>query len=303
MAVAQAGKHLWIEKPVGLTPADAHAVADAVAAAGVQAAVGFNYRAVPAVAELRSLVASGAIGTPNHARVQLFSDYAAHPLGALSWRFTLAAGGHGVLGDLASHGVDLARYVLDTEIASLVAETAVFVPERPVLQEGTVSYGHGVADESAPRGQVENEDYVTALLRTTTGVVVTLECSRVAVGEQNSYGIEVHASQGLAAWDFRTAGELRVSSGTAYADQPSARRFVGAGAGDFGRFQPGSGISLSFDDTKVIELAGLVRSILSGHHEGPVPADAVASAETLDAMVRSAAGAGWVSLGPAPVAR
>lgn len=300
VSVAEAGKHLWIEKPVGLSAADAHAVAESVTAAGVQAAVGFNYRAVPAVAELRSLVASGAVGTATHARVQLFSDYAAHPLGALTWRFTLAAGGHGVLGDLASHAVDLARYVLDTEIASLVAETAVFVPERPVPAEGTVSYGHGLADASAPRGRVENEDYVTALLRTTGGVVVTLECSRVAVGEQNSYGIEVHGTQGLAAWDFRTAGELRVSSGTGYTDQPSARRFVGPGSGDFGRFQPGAGISLSFDDTKVIELAGLVRSILSGTAEGPGPADAVASAVALDAMVRSAAGAGWVSLDPAP---
>src|SRR5690349_7060082 len=45
VAVAEAGKHLWIEKPVGLSPADAEAVAEAVEAAGVQATVGFNYRA------------------------------------------------------------------------------------------------------------------------------------------------------------------------------------------------------------------------------------------------------------------
>lgn len=297
VAVAEAGKHLWIEKPVGLSPADARAVAAAVAAAGVQGTVGFNYRAVPAVTELRDLVAGGAIGRPTRVRVQLFSDYAAHPLGALTWRFTLAAGGHGVLGDLASHGVDLVRYVLGADIASLVAETAVFIPERPVLQDGAVSYGHGLADASAPRGAVENEDYVAALMRTTSGVVVNLECSRVSVGEQNSYGIEVHGTQGLVAWDFRTAGELRISTGTKYADQPSARRFVGPGAGDFGHFQPGSGISMSFDDTKVVELAGLVRSILAGMPEGPVLADAVASAEALDAMVRSAASHAWVTPG------
>src|SRR5215204_5733047 len=43
VAVAQAGKHLWIEKPVGLTTDDARAVADAVREAGVQGTVGFNY--------------------------------------------------------------------------------------------------------------------------------------------------------------------------------------------------------------------------------------------------------------------
>ncbi len=50
VAMAKAGKHIWIEKPVGLTADDARAVADAVKEAGVQGAVGFNYRNAPAVA-------------------------------------------------------------------------------------------------------------------------------------------------------------------------------------------------------------------------------------------------------------
>ena len=295
VAVAEAGKHLWIEKPVGLSAADAQAVADAVAAAGVQGTVGFNYRAVPASARLRELVADGAIGMPTHARVRLLTDYAAHPLGTLTWRYGLASGGHGVLGDLASHAVDLTRYVLG-DLAGLVAQTAVFIPERPVLQEGAQTYGHGLGDPEAPKGAVENEDYVMAMLRTRAGVLVALECSRVAVGEQNNYGIEVHGTTGLIEWDFRTPGELRLSTGRTYADQPTQRLFVGPGAGEHGRFQPGSSIPTSYDDTKVVELAGFVRSILSGTPEGPVLADAVASAEALDAMVRSAAGEGWVAL-------
>lgn len=298
VAVAGAGKHLWIEKPVGLSAADARAVADAVAAAGVQATVGFNYRAVPAVAKLHRLVADGAIGIPTHARVVFMSDYAAHPLGLFSWRFGLAQGGHGVLADLASHAVDLARFVLGP-VDRLVAQTAVFIAERPLPGEGAASYGHGRGTEDAPMARVENEDYVAALARTSSGALVTIECSRVATGEQNTYGIEVHGTRGLVAWDFRSPGELRVSRGDAYGDQPAERLFVGPGAGDYGRFQPGSALPLSFDDLKVIELAGLVRAILTGHNEGPQPADAVASAEALEAMVRSAGGAGWVDL-PGP---
>lgn len=295
VAVAAAGKHLWIEKPVGLGAADARAVRDAVVAAGVQSTVGFNYRTVPAVTALRDLVADGAIGAPTHARVHLFSDYAAHPRGALTWRYTLAQGGHGVLGDLASHAVDLTRFVLG-DLARVVAETEVFIAQRPILAEGAVSYGHGLAAEDAPTGRVENEDYVAAMARTRAGVLVTLECSRVAVGEQNNYGIEVHGTQGLASWDFRTPGELRLSTGSDYANQPSQRLLVGPGAGDFQRFQPGAGIAMSYDDTKVVELAGFVRSVLTGRSEGATIEDAVASAEALDAMVESAAGAGWVDL-------
>ncbi|MGQ4335670.1 Gfo/Idh/MocA family protein, partial [Streptomyces hayashii] len=129
VAMAEAGKHIWIEKPVGLTVEDARAVADAVAAAGVQGTVGFNYRNAPAVQTARDLIASGELGAVTHVRVRLFSDYAAHPDGALTWRYEREHGGSGVLGDLASHGADLARFLLG-EITALTADTAVFVPER-----------------------------------------------------------------------------------------------------------------------------------------------------------------------------
>ncbi len=81
--MAEAGKHIWIEKPVGTTAEDARAVSDAVTKAGVQGTVGFNYRGAPAVAAARELIASGEIGTVTHVRIRLFSDYAAHPEGAL----------------------------------------------------------------------------------------------------------------------------------------------------------------------------------------------------------------------------
>src|SRR5690606_29520566 len=129
VAMAEAGKHIWIEKPVGLTSEDARAVADAAAKAGVQGAVGFNYRNAPAVEAARELIASGEIGAVTHVRFRLFSDYAAHPEGALTWRYERERGGSGVLGDLASHGADLARFLLG-DIESLAADTAVFVPER-----------------------------------------------------------------------------------------------------------------------------------------------------------------------------
>src|SRR5215470_15640686 len=120
-AMAEAGKHVWIEKPVGLTAADVHAVAATVAEAGVQGTVGFNYRNAPAVAAAREMIAAGEIGTVTHVRIRLFSDYAAHPEGALTWRYERGRGGSGVLGDLASHGVDLARHLLG-EIDALIAD-------------------------------------------------------------------------------------------------------------------------------------------------------------------------------------
>ena len=56
-AAAAAGRHVWVEKPVGLTAADAGAVARAIQDAGVQSCVGFNYRHVPAIRQARELIA------------------------------------------------------------------------------------------------------------------------------------------------------------------------------------------------------------------------------------------------------
>ncbi|GID96668.1 oxidoreductase [Amorphoplanes digitatis] len=290
--LARAGKHIWIEKPVGLDAADARAVADAVRAGGVQCTVGFNYRNAPAVAAARDLIASGGIGTVTHARFRLFSDYAAHPEGALTWRFERARGGSGVLADLASHGVDLVRHLLG-EIEAVVADTAIFVPRRARPSGATAGHTRATGGEPGP---VENEDYASGLLRLASGARVVLEASRVAVGDQNNYGFEVHGTRGAVSWDFRRMGELVASTGDAYQDQPGRTVYVGPEDGGYAAFQPGAGIAMGYDDLKVIEAYHFLRSIAEGRPYGATVDDAVRSAVVLEAMARSAETGAWVRL-------
>lgn len=292
VAVAQAGKHLWIEKPVGLSADDARAVAAAVRSAGVQAAVGFNYRSAPAVELAARLIADGEIGRVTNARVRLFSDYAAHPMGALGWRFERRYGGAGVLGDLVSHGVDLTRYLLG-EIEELVADTAIFIEERP---RATGAADHFAVGTTGELGPVENEDFLNALLRMENGARVTLESSRVSIGDQCNYGLEVHGTKGSLAWDFRRMSELQVSTGAEYLNQYVRTVFAAPGHGDYAHFQPGAGMSMSYDDLKVIEAARLFDSIAAGQAIGATVEDAVRSATALDAMSESARTGRWVSV-------
>jgi len=216
-AVVNAGKHLWIEKPVGLSVSDALAVARATEARGVATAVGFNYRNAPAVAAARELIAAGELGEITHARFYFLSGYAAQ-----------------VLGDLASHGVDLVRYLLG-EVESVFADTAIFIAQRPVPTEATSGHQLG---SGGHRDEVENEDYVVAQMRLASGARCALEASRVSVGEQNAYGFEIHGTSGVVAWDFRRIGELRVGTGAAFQDQAVTTRYVGPGDGEYAAFQP-----------------------------------------------------------------
>lgn len=289
-AFAAAGKHIWIEKPVGVTADDALAVRRAVNDAGVRSTVGFNYRNAPAVEEIRRRIAEGEIGEVTHASFRMLGDYAADASGAFTWRYELARAGHGVIGDLASHAVDLVRHLLG-EIAEVVADGAVFVPRR--RRPAGVMTGH----ERALDGElveVENEDWMSAILRLRSGARVTLEASRVAVGHQNDYGVRIHGTRGVLEWDFRRMGELVEAAGDPVQDLPLATRFVGTASGDLARFQPGGALALSYDDLKVVEAERFLRAIDTGRSVGASIDDAVAAAVVLDAVAESARTGRWV---------
>src|SRR4029079_2754800 len=175
--------HLWIEKPAGRNAEETAEIAAAVEKAGVQAAAGFNYRNAPAVEHARQLVLEGALGTLQTVEVRFLADYAAHPQGALSWRFLTEQAGSGVSGALASHAVDLACYVAG-EVDELVADEGRFITGRPLAAGAGSHFARGL---EGTLGDVENEDYVGALLRFASGARGTLVAGRTAVGEQCGY--------------------------------------------------------------------------------------------------------------------
>jgi len=192
-----------------------------------------------------------------------------------------------VLGDLLSHGADLAQYVVG-RIASVSGMTETFIRERPMPLHGATShFSRGAAE--GPRGPVENEDYAAALVRFDSGVVGVLESSRVAVGPRAEYALEVYGTGGSLRWNFQRLNELQL------ADDMSGYRTIMAGPefGDFNRFQPGAGTSMGFDDLKTIEAALFLRSVLERRQLAPSAGDGWAAAEIVDAIERSAETGAW----------
>jgi predicted dehydrogenase len=294
VAAAAAGKHVWVEKPAGRNVAETRAIYEAVRTAGVQSAAGFNYRNVPAVQLARQLIADGRLGGINHVFIRLLADYAAHPEGALTWRFKRERSGSGVLGDLASHGVDLGRYLV-AEIAALVCDEATFIAQRPLASGTTSHFSRGAG---GPMEEVENEDYVAALLRFEGGARGILESSRASVGEQCTYGIEVHGDRGAISWDFRRMGELQLCLDQDYQNACYVTHFVTPSDGEFARFQPGSGIAMGYDDLKVVEAYCFVQSIATGKPHGAGAEDALQAARIIQAMAESAQDRRWVTIEP-----
>ena len=110
------GVALYLEKPLAATLEDATAVRDAWRTTALTVAVGFNSRFHPLLMQMRQHVRDGLVGEPRLLRCSF--TVAARYDG--SWRHHDVPGG-GVLLDLASHHLDLARYLLGRNLVRVTA--------------------------------------------------------------------------------------------------------------------------------------------------------------------------------------
>lgn len=283
-AAAAAGKHILCEKPVGRSPAETIAAAQAAWAAGVLTLVGYNYRWAPLVQFARQRIAGGELGRLTHYRGRFLTGYASDPRGVLSWRFQQDYAGWGTLGDLMAHAVDMAL-MLAGPVRRVTADRATFVPQRP-LSTGTGTH-FNVGAATGPQGDVENEDYVGALVQFANGAQGTLEACRVITGPDCQMAFEVNGTDGAMQWDFERMNELLVLRPTRAGGGGFARILGGPEHPFHDRFAPGPGIGLGYDDLKAIEAAQFLQSIYDGKQGEPGLDDAAKVARVLDAMARS----------------
>ncbi|MBP8532247.1 Gfo/Idh/MocA family protein [Streptomyces sp. MK37H] len=290
IAAAKAGKPFWIEKPVGRSAEEAAEVAAAAQASGVVTSIGYNYRHAPAVERARELIAEGRLGRITNVRATFFSGYASEPKGALSWRFKRDLAGHGALGDLMSHVVDLVAYVV-APINEVSALTSTVYTERPILPMGSGT--HFAVIEDGEMAQVENDDYTAALVRFDGGAVGTLEASRVIVGPQCGIGFEIYGTDGSVTWNFERMNELRVALGRSGPHQGYTTVLSNGHMGDYASFQPGPGNSMGYDDLKVIEAKKFLAAVAGIEHRNSTIEDAHAVAEVITAAAASAESGSW----------
>lgn len=285
-----AGKHFWIEKPMGRSAQESREIAEGAAAAGLITGVGFNYRHAPALAEARRIIRSGALGRITNVQLRMMADYASDPKGVFTWRYEQARAGSGVLGDVLSHGFDLAQYLVG-RISALSSLTETFIPERP-LPAGASTNSFNLGEASTTMQQVENEDYTAMLARFANGAVGVFESTRVAIGPRTEYTVEVYGTEGSLRWDFERMNELQLAD-----DRRGYRRIMtDASFGEFGHFQPNAGAGIGFNDLKTVEAALFLRSVAEGRQLAPSAADGWATAEVVEAALRSAESGAWTEI-------
>jgi len=290
VAALEAGKHLWIEKPVGRGLEDTAAVAAAARRAGVVTGVGFCYRFAPAVQHARALIGAGEIGDVTHYRGVFLADYANRPDAAASWRFSREQAGSGALGDLMAHVVDMTHHLVGP-IERLSGRTATMIPRRPrASAEGT----HFSRVQSDDLVEVDNEDWAAALFELGGGTVGSMEASRVIVGPRVQMRFEVHGTRGALTWELERMNELeRFQLSEDGGDEGYTTILAGAQHPDFAAFQPGAGVPMGYDDLRVLEARGFLAAVRDGRQGEPGVEDMLDCARVLDAIERSAGSGAW----------
>lgn len=290
-AAAEAGKHVFCEKPVGCTPQETAQIEAAARRARVISWVGYNYRWAPMVQFARGLIRDGRLGEITHYRGRFFVGYGSNPNSVLSWRFQRELAGTGAQGDLMSHVVDMAHH-LAGPIERLVANQHTFIARRPLAEHGQGS--HFTLAAEGPQAEVTNEDYVGALVQFAGGAQGTVEVCRVINGPACEMAFEINGTRGALKWNFERMNELLAFfPDEADEHNGTTQLFCNPKHPMYSEFYPGPANSMSYEDLKVIEAHEFLKSVADKKQGAPGFAEALAVADVFDAMQRSYQSRTW----------
>ncbi|HEV3312420.1 MAG TPA: Gfo/Idh/MocA family oxidoreductase [Chloroflexota bacterium] len=260
IAAARAGKPIICEKPLGRSAEESKAMLDAVLAGGVLNMCAFNYRFVPALQLARQLIQEGRLGEIFHFRASYQQSGRVDPKSPMTWRFRGDVAGFGALGDLASHSIDQARWLVG-EIGAVNGLTKTFIKNRPA------------AAGTEQREQVTVDDAVVSTLEFENGAIGAMEATRCATGRKNYHVIEVNGSRGSISFNCERLNELLFFSLDDPADvQGFHDVLVTENIHPYGKFWWPAGHILGWEHTFTHELYHFLSALVGGGEIGPLGA-------------------------------
>jgi predicted dehydrogenase len=278
LAALKAGKHVICEKPMAMNYREAVAMTQAAQQVGVKTAINFVYRCHPAAQFARHLVQEGNIGRIFQVNAYYLQGWLVDSEVPLVWRLQKEMTGTGVLGDLASHIIDLVEWMSGERIQTVMADMQTFITERR-LPGGSGS------------GRVDVDDAANFLVRFGNGALGTFTNSRYAAGLRNHQGVEIYGEKGALIYAVDDADHIQAALGPAFIKEqimvriPVPRRFKPADESNFFSRQNRAG-----------HIYNWIEAILEDKEMFPNFQDGLRNQEVLEAIEISARERRWVDL-------
>jgi predicted dehydrogenase len=163
-------------------------------------AVNYNLRFYPAVLQLRMLVQQGELGEIIHVNGSYMQDWLFKDTD-YNWRLLPKEGGKlRAVADIGTHWLDMAGFILGSEIGSVFADLVTWHKTRKRPLGEIETFAKAKPDQRYASYAVATEDCANVLLRFNNGASGNLAVSQVAAGRKNSIRIEVYGSKKSAWW-------------------------------------------------------------------------------------------------------
>ena len=294
IAAAENGKHVFCEKPLALTTADAREMLAAAEKNNVKHQIGFNYRFAPAVLLAKKLIDEGKLGKIYHFRGSYLQDFIIDPDFPLIWRLDKSVAGSGSHGDLGAHVIDLARFLVG-DFARVSGMSKTFIKQRPVV-ERMIGLSASAAD-STEMGEVTVDDATIFMTEFECGALGVFEATRFANGHKNDLSFEINGSLGSVKFNLERICELEYFSAQDEAGLQGFRTIqVTEGMHPYIEHWWPAGHVIGYEHTFVHELFEFTQAIALDTKTAPSFADGVACCQILEAVERSAENGCWVAV-------
>lgn len=292
LAAVKAGKHVLCEKPLALTLQDAREMLAAAEEAGVQHAICFNYRFLPAVQLAKQLIDDGRLGEIHHYRATYLQDWLVDPMFPLAWRMDKNVAGSGAHGDINAHCIDLAHFLIG-DFDRVVGQSKTFVTKRPLPAEMTGL----TATASSEMGEVTVDDTTSFLVQFKNGAHGTFEASRFAAGHKNGSTFEINGSKGSIRFNLERLNELEVYFTD---DEPHLQGFrtimVTESVHPYAANWWPPGHIIGYEHSFIHIVYEFIQSIVKGGTFYPSFADGVKCHQVLEAVERSIELGAWINV-------
>ncbi len=264
---AKKGLPVLCEKPLGLDAAEVKEMAQACEDAGILNLTGFTYRRIPAMIKIKELMQKGTLGRVYHYKARFYADRMAAVDSPLEWRHLEEKAGSGVLGDLSSHTLDMALYLLEDqakEIKSVYSNAGIMVPQRKDPKTGEMV-------------TVTTDDYCNIFATFEDGTDVVMENSRHA-----PFDMEIHISgeKGAVKYNLNRHDEFELMLYDSPADFFKKYKTVPVAT-------PGTPIAPEPNDRMERQYKYFVECIQKKEEAHPTIRETVYIQEVLDAMKKS----------------
>ena len=282
IAALSEGKPVYCEKPLACTLGEARQMRDAAESAGLETLVGYSYLQNPMLKTAREIVQNGEIGEPIGFRGVHAEDYMADAGAPYTTRLDTEQGG-GVLYDLGSHIISLARFLVGPIIEVMGMQHTVY-PERPDAPGSKQMKGVDVDDQTYFLARFEN------------GCCGALEANWLAWGRKMHLSFELNCTKGTLIFNQERFNELRLYEANQRPGRDGFKTLEsGPNHGAYANFCPAPGHQLGFNELKVIEVAQLLHALGGTGSSWPDFREAYEIQKVLEAVRCSAADSRWYS--------